>query len=91
MDFIFDAEKPSGKQTKMDEKVPPYVPVYDGETLYLPFDGDYFEFLRACEIELKIHRLNQENLERVHELAQRTNQMNFSTMEYFSLILKICA
>jgi FkbH-like protein len=44
--------------------------------------GDYLAFLRDCNIQLSVTPLNDENLERVYELAQRTNQMNFSGARY---------
>jgi FkbH-like protein len=44
--------------------------------------GDYLQFLRNCNIELAVDVLNDENLERVHELTQRTNQMNFTGSRY---------
>jgi FkbH-like protein len=43
---------------------------------------NYLEFLRSCEIELCVSGLSETNLERVYELAQRTNQMNFSGTRY---------
>jgi FkbH-like protein len=46
------------------------------------FGSDYFAFLRHCNIEMHIARLNNDNLPRVHELTQRTNQMNFSGTRY---------
>ncbi len=46
------------------------------------FGRDYLSFLRSCDIKLRITRLGEENLERVHELTQRTNQMNFSGNRY---------
>jgi FkbH-like protein len=46
------------------------------------FRGDYATFLRECQIQLFVSRLNPANLERVYELAQRTNQMNFSGARY---------
>jgi FkbH-like protein len=46
------------------------------------FGQDYLAFLRHCEITLNIHPLTEANLERVHELTQRTNQMNFSGNRY---------
>lgn len=46
------------------------------------FGSDYFAFLRHCNIEMHIARLNSDNLPRVHELTQRTNQMNFSGTRY---------
>lgn len=46
------------------------------------FQGDYIKFLQECRIELTIAKLSDENIERVYELAQRTNQMNFSGSRY---------
>jgi FkbH-like protein len=45
-------------------------------------DEGYLDFLRDCHIELEIQPMQAENLERVHELAQRTNQLNFSGNRY---------
>jgi FkbH-like protein len=52
------------------------------------FGNDYFSFLRHCDIQLNIRPMTVENLERVHELTQRTNQMNFSGTRYGRDILK---
>jgi FkbH-like protein len=52
------------------------------------FGEDYMSFLRDCKIKLKITALTEENLVRVHELATRTNQMNFSGNRYDLDILK---
>jgi FkbH-like protein len=46
------------------------------------FGKDYMAFLRHCEIRLSIQHMTQENINRVHELTQRTNQMNFSGQRY---------
>lgn len=46
------------------------------------YAGDYFAFLRGCDLHLTIRSLSEGNLERVHELTQRTNQMNFSGSRY---------
>ncbi len=46
------------------------------------FDGPYFDFLKECKINVFIRPMRPENLERVHELTQRTNQMNFSGNRY---------
>lgn len=43
---------------------------------------DYTSFLKSCEIKLSFERLNEETLNRVNELSQRTNQMNFSGNRY---------
>jgi len=43
---------------------------------------DYLGFLRDCRMEVRINRLNRNNLKRVYELAQRTNQLNFSGNRY---------
>ena len=52
------------------------------------FADDYVAFLRDCEIRLNIRPMIEENLERVHELTQRTNQMNFSGNRYDRSVLK---
>ena len=44
--------------------------------------GEYAEFLRACALRLTVQPCAEDNLERVYELAQRTNQMNFSGNRY---------
>jgi len=46
------------------------------------FKGNYLEFIRECDIRLHVGNLEEDNLERVYELAQRTNQMNFSGKRY---------
>jgi FkbH-like protein len=46
------------------------------------FKEDYKAFLKHCEITLTITSLDNGNLQRVHELTQRTNQMNFSGNRY---------
>jgi FkbH-like protein len=52
------------------------------------FSDDYIAFLRHCEVKLNIRPMIEENLQRVHELTQRTNQMNFSGNRYEKSILK---
>lgn len=46
------------------------------------FQGDYMVFLRDCKIHLTIRNMTEANLDRVYELTQRTNQMNFSGNRY---------
>ena len=38
-----DMENKVTTQSVRFEKKPPYIPLYDGETFYMPFDGDYVE------------------------------------------------
>jgi FkbH-like protein len=38
----------------------------------------YIDFLRQCDIRLRIGDLNETNLDRVCELTERTNQLNYS-------------
>lgn len=52
------------------------------------FKDDYKAFLKHCDIRLTITSLSAENLERVHELTQRTNQMNFSGNKYDRSVLR---
>lgn len=44
--------------------------------------GDYISFLKANKMQVCLSRLTETNLPRVYELAQRTNQMNFSGNRY---------
>jgi FkbH-like protein len=46
------------------------------------YGGDYLSFLRLCRLKMLIRKMTPENIDRVYELAQRTNQMNFSGNRY---------
>jgi len=46
------------------------------------FKGDYIEFLKSCELEITLENLNVNNYNRVFELTQRTNQLNYSGTIY---------
>lgn len=46
------------------------------------YEGEYFDFLKSCNIELEIMNMQEAHFERVYELTQRTNQMNFSGNRY---------
>jgi FkbH-like protein len=46
------------------------------------FGNDYIEFLRSCDIRLEIRRDRPEDIDRIAELVQRTNQLNFSGRKY---------
>jgi FkbH-like protein len=52
------------------------------------FADDYIAFLRDCDIRMTVRPMTEELLERVHELTQRTNQMNFSGNRYDRDVLK---
>jgi len=52
------------------------------------FGGDYLSFLRGCDIKLHIRPMNAATIQRVHELTQRTNQMNFSGNRYDRSVLE---
>jgi FkbH-like protein len=52
------------------------------------YQDDYHAFLKDCNIRLRLARLNEQNAERVHELTQRTNQMNFSGKRYDREVLR---
>ncbi|SOD39980.1 HAD-IIIC family phosphatase [Nitrosovibrio sp. Nv4] len=56
------------------------------------FGSDYLGFLAACEIKLYVDVYKNDDLDRVSELVQRTNQLNFSGRKYLrSEILPILA
>ena len=44
--------------------------------------ADYAGFLRGSEIKLSVDRLSPKDVERVFELSQRTNQLNFTGRKY---------
>jgi FkbH-like protein len=46
------------------------------------FGDDYLRFLAHCEIRLEIRGCREEDFDRVAELVQRTNQLNFSGRKY---------
>lgn len=46
------------------------------------FSGDYLDFVRECNIKLNIASFTANVADRIHELVQRTNQMNFSGNRY---------
>lgn len=46
------------------------------------FGDDYLEFLKTCEIVTTIRRDKPEDFDRIAELVQRTNQLNFSGRKY---------
>lgn len=48
------------------------------ETAQESFGEDYLGFLASCEIQVEVSRFVAEDSERVAELVQRTNQLNFS-------------
>src|SRR5581483_10163162 len=52
------------------------------ETAEAGINGDYFAFLKSCEIVLDVAEFQDSDLERVAELVQRTNQLNFSGTKY---------
>jgi FkbH-like protein len=52
------------------------------EEVETSFSGDYTDFLRSCGIRVTIRPNEAADLERVSELVQRTNQLNFSGRKY---------
>ena len=46
------------------------------------FGDDYLRFLAHCEIHLEFRGCREEDFDRVAELVQRTNQLNFSGSKY---------
>ncbi|HZR58760.1 MAG TPA: HAD-IIIC family phosphatase [Terriglobales bacterium] len=52
------------------------------------FGDDYMAFLKHCDIRLNLQAMTEANIERVHELTQRTNQMNFSGNRYDRDVLR---
>ena len=44
--------------------------------------GEYSDFLRQSNIVVRVERPTEQSIHRIHELVQRTNQMNFSGNRY---------
>ena len=59
-----------------------YVSQHARERALEDFAGSYDEFLRSADIRLSIARARADGLDRIAELAQRTNQLNFSNARY---------
>jgi FkbH-like protein len=89
---VVDASEALGIPTRAECQVPVteesrqrrsmYRQEEERELIRESFQEDYSTFLRECDIELNLSPLTTENAERVYELAQRTNQMNFSGARY---------
>lgn len=52
------------------------------ESAAAEFGSDYVEFLRSCAIQVEVRPDRPEDAERIAELVQRTNQLNFSGRKY---------
>ena len=52
------------------------------EQKLVQFGEDYLGFLASCEIELEVRHPAPDDAERIAELVQRTNQLNFSGRKY---------
>jgi len=65
-----------------------YLVESERQSLAGSFGDDYMNFLRYCNIRLNIQPMTEANLDRVHELTQRTNQMNFSGNRYDKSVLE---
>ena len=59
-----------------------YVMQREREAALEGFSGEYMDFLRECRIQLTIVRSAGAMADRLHELVQRTNQLNFSGRRY---------
>ncbi|PSW50279.1 HAD-IIIC family phosphatase [Photobacterium kishitanii] len=59
-----------------------YVAQQKRSTVRCGFDGEYGEFIKTCNIQLQIRCAQLTFIDRIHELVQRTNQMNFSATRY---------
>lgn len=46
------------------------------------FGGEYLEFLRSCGMQASIRPVDAASMDRVQELVQRTNQLNYSGTHY---------
>ena len=73
--FIFGQKEEQG--TKLNRRKY-YLEEKSRKNSVLSFDGDYIDFLKSCGLVVTIEYLNENNYDRVFELTQRTNQLNYS-------------
>lgn len=59
-----------------------YKQAIEREVAEQSFGSDYLEFLRSCGIHVTIRPDRPDDFERIAELVQRTNQLNFSGRKY---------
>jgi len=59
-----------------------YQDTFRREQKQADFGSDYLGFLADCDIRLEVRRYQPDDFERAAELAQRTNQLNFSGTKY---------
>jgi FkbH-like protein len=52
------------------------------KNIHKAFSGDYNEFLLSCHMRIEIRNPREKDLGRLHELVQRTNQLNFTGNRY---------
>ena len=52
------------------------------ESTQRSFGDDYFAFLRSCDIRLRVRPPAESDHDRIDDLVQRTNQLNFSGRKY---------
>lgn len=81
-----DCQVPVTDESKERRKL--YQVEMDRQEVAKSFSNDYMAFLQHCQIRLHVRPMAEESLERVHELTQRTNQMNFSGNRYDRSVLK---
>ena len=55
-----------------------YIMEEQREHVFRETGPDFIAFLKSCRLEITISELNASNIERVYELAQRTNQLNYA-------------
>jgi FkbH-like protein len=55
-----------------------YIMEEQREHVFRETGADFIAFLKSCRLEITISELNASNIDRVYELAQRTNQLNYA-------------
>ena len=83
VDSILNDERFQGSQTADAQNRRRYYQEAIGrEEKQADFGDDYMKFLEYCEIQLEVRNYHPEDFDRVAELTQRTNQLNFSGRKY---------
>jgi FkbH-like protein len=80
--LLSDARFIGGKSTEARGRRKLYQEAAIREAARAEFGPDYVGFLASCGISLEIDAYSDEDSERIAELVQRTNQLNFSGRKY---------
>jgi len=78
LDSLLDLPQAAGKDDRSLSRLHQYQVLERKLVDRRATDGSHEEFLRSCDIRVAIHEDTASELDRLHELSLRTNQLNFT-------------